>query len=78
MAQKTTEEIRTLLGNLKLDFDSIENKLLNDYLQQMFPSCSIAEDICVKDHCTEDVYQTDQCMDCAVLQKLPKIGFSKP
>ena len=55
-AQKTTEEIRTLLKNANLDFDSIENKALNDYLPKIFHSCPFTEELCI----------TKQCVDCAV------------
>ncbi|MGA3290095.1 MAG: hypothetical protein ABSD42_07655 [Candidatus Bathyarchaeia archaeon] len=36
MTQKTTGEIRALLSNAKLDFESIENKALNEYLPKTF------------------------------------------
>jgi len=59
VTQKTTDEIRALLSNAKLDFDSIENKALNDYLPKIFHSCPFTEDICT----------AKQCLDCAVFNK---------
>ena len=46
MTQKTTNEIRTLLKNAKLDFDEVENKELNDYLSKILHSCPFTEDVC--------------------------------
>ena len=54
--QKTTDEIRKLLDNAKLDFKSVENKALNDYLPKIFHSCPFSEEICT----------TRQCVDCVV------------
>ncbi len=56
MTQKTTDEIRTLLRNAKLDFESVENKALNDYLPKIFNSCPFTEELCT----------TKQCIDCVV------------
>jgi len=58
MTQKTTNEIRTLLSNAKLDFDLVENEALNAYLPRIFQSCPFSEDICT----------TKQCMNCAVFK----------
>jgi len=60
MTQKTTDEIRALLSNAKLDFDSVENKALNYYLPKIFHSCPFTEDLCT----------AEQCLDCAVFNKL--------
>ncbi len=58
MIQKTTNEIRALLSKAKLDFELIENKALNDYLQKLFPSCPFNEEICTTNQCIEcDVYK---------------------
>lgn len=54
--QKTTNEIRVLLTNAKLDFDSVVNKALNDYLSRIFHSCPFTEELCT----------SKQCVDCAV------------
>ena len=62
MPQKTTDEIRTLLTNAELDFDSVENKALNDYLPKIFRSCPFNEEICM----------TKQCVECSVFKKLCK------
>jgi hypothetical protein len=56
MTQKTTDEIRTLLSNAKLNFESVENKALNDYLPKIFHSCPFTEELCT----------TKQCVECAV------------
>ena len=55
-AQKTTDEIRELLINAKLDFNTVENEALNHYLPRIFHSCPFTEDICT----------TKQCQECAV------------
>jgi hypothetical protein len=60
MTQKTTDEIRALLSNAQLDFESIENKALNHYLSKIFHSCPFTEEICT----------TKQCIECAVFKKL--------
>ena len=56
MTQKTTDEIRTLLSNAKLDFESVQNKALNDYLMKIFHSCPFTDEICT----------TKQCVECGV------------
>lgn len=62
MTQKTTDEIRTLLRNAKLDFESVENRALNDYLPKIFHSCPFTEEICT----------TKQCQECVEFKKLRK------
>lgn len=57
MTQKTTGEIRTLLSEANLDFESVENQALNAYLPRIFKFCPFSEDVCTK----------KQCVDCAVL-----------
>jgi hypothetical protein len=54
MIKKSTEEIRTLIDQAKLDYKSVENKALNAYLPKIFHSCPFTEDICTR----------TQCMDC--------------
>lgn len=54
--QKTTDEIRILLKNATLDFDSVLNKALNDYLPKIFHSCPFTDDLCT----------TKQCVECSV------------
>lgn len=56
MIRKTTDQIRTLLNDAKLDFESVENNALNAYLPKIFHSCPFSEDVCIR----------KQCMDCAV------------
>ena len=54
--QKTTVEIRALIHLARLDFESVENKALNDYLPKIFHSCPFTEEPCT----------TNQCPDCGV------------
>lgn len=58
MTQKSTDEIRTLLSKVKLDFESVENEALNAYLPRIFHCCPFSEDVCTM----------KQCMDCAVFK----------
>jgi len=51
MTQKTTDEIRELLSNAELDFDSVQNKALNHYLPRIFLSCPFTEEICTTKQC---------------------------
>jgi hypothetical protein len=51
--QKTTSEIRTLLINADMDFESVENKALNDYLPKIFHSCPFTDEICTAKQCVE-------------------------
>jgi len=62
MFEKTTNEIRTLLSNAKLDFEAVENKALNHYLTRIFHTCPFTEDICT----------TTQCMECPVFKNVNK------
>lgn len=57
--QKTTNEIRVLLTNAKLDFDSVVNKALNNYLSRIFHSCPFTEEVCT----------AKQCIDCAMFKE---------
>ena len=59
MIRKTTDEIRDILNNAKLDFESVENKALNNYLSKIFHSCPFTEEICTG----------KQCVECAVFTK---------
>jgi hypothetical protein len=60
MTQKTTDEIRNLLSNAHLDFESVENSALNEYLPKIFHSCPFTQDICT----------IKQCIECSVFKKL--------
>ena len=53
MTQKTTDEIRGILTNAELDFESVENKALNYYLPKIFHSCPFTEEICTGKQCVE-------------------------
>ena len=60
--QKTTNEIRRLIENAEIDFETLENKALNDYLPKIFQSCPLTEDVCT----------SKQCVDCEVFKNLQK------
>lgn len=62
MIRKTTEEIRGLLNDAKLNFNVIENDALNAYLPRIFHSCPFSEDVCT----------TQQCIGCAVFHNVAK------
>jgi hypothetical protein len=62
MIRKTTDEIRELLTNAKLDFNEIENEALNAYLPKIFQICPFSEDICT----------ARQCMECAIFKNSAK------
>ena len=62
MTQKTTDEIRELLSNAKLDFEEVENKALNEYLPKIFLSCPFTEELCT----------TKQCVECPVFKSANK------
>ena len=53
MIQKTTEEIKMLVYDAKLDFESVLNKALNNYLPKIFQSCPITEELCLRKQCFE-------------------------
>jgi hypothetical protein len=67
MTKKTTGEIRDLLSDAQLDFDSVENMALNDYLPKIFQICPFTEDICT----------TKQCLECEVSRNRAKKPSSK-
>jgi hypothetical protein len=60
MTQKTTDEIRNLLRNAKLDFESVQNKALNDYLPKIFQTCPFTDDPCTTMQCTECAVFTNE------------------
>jgi len=67
MTQKTTDEIRELLGSSKLDFDVAEIRALNDSLPKIFQLCSFTEEICT----------TKQCLDCKIFNKLRNLNNAR-
>jgi hypothetical protein len=52
---KTTEEIRQLLTDVNMDFDSVINEALNAYLPKIFLTCPITDELCIG---------KKQCMNC--------------
>jgi hypothetical protein len=67
VTRKTTDEIRRLLNNAKLDFESVENKALNDYLPKIFQTCPFSDELCA----------TRQCLECVVFIKYASKRNSK-
>jgi len=53
---KSTPEIRGLLKAAKMDFDSVQNKALNDYLSKIFLTCPFTDELCI---------DKKQCIGCA-------------
>ncbi len=51
--QKTTSEIRELLISANIDFETAENRALNDYLRKLFHSCPFTEELCISKQCVE-------------------------
>ena len=50
---KTTDEIRELLIEAKLYFESVKNKALNEYLPKIFQSCPFTNEPCTTKQCYE-------------------------
>jgi hypothetical protein len=57
---KTTDEIRGILSNATLDFESVVNKALNNYLPKIFHSCPFTDEVCT----------TKQCIECTVFKNM--------
>ncbi len=53
---KTTQEIRALVTDAKLNFAVVENQALNNYLPKIFNTCPFTEEVCTG----------KQCIECAV------------
>jgi hypothetical protein len=60
--KKTTDEIRVLLANAKMDFEAIQNEALNAYLPKVFHRCPFSEDVCLG----------RQCIECAIFKNSVK------
>jgi hypothetical protein len=43
----STNEIQILLKEANMDFDSVVNKALNNYLSQLFISCPFTDELCL-------------------------------
>lgn len=43
----STNEIRGVLKEANMDFDSVVNKALNNYLPQLFLSCPFTDELCL-------------------------------
>ncbi len=50
---KSTNEIRVLLSNANIDFESTVNQALNDYLPTIFLRCPFTEEIRTEKQCLE-------------------------
>ncbi len=74
--KKTTAEIRQLLKDANLDFESTVNMALNDYLPKIFLDCPFTADLCVNQK---------NCLECNItkraqprkVQNLPSINLGK-
>jgi hypothetical protein len=64
---KTTSEIRALLINAEIDFDSVENRALNDFLPKIFHICPFTDEPCI----------TKQCVECEVFKNYANKRDSK-
>jgi len=53
LIDRTTDEIKALLGNADLNFETVLNQALNAYLPRIFRSCPISEDLCMNKTCPE-------------------------
>ncbi len=62
MSKKTTDEIRTLLSDAQMDFETVENAALNYYLPRILQSCPFTEDVCT----------AKRCLECTVFNKSNK------
>jgi len=58
--QKSTNEIRALLSTVNMDFDTVVNKALNEYLPKIFLSCPFTEELCINQK---------QCVGCKSAEK---------
>ena len=52
---KSTREIRKILTEANMDFESVVNKALNNYLPKIFLICPFTDELCV---------HKKQCMNC--------------
>ncbi|MGE5533542.1 MAG: hypothetical protein ACM3UN_04260 [Bacillota bacterium] len=49
--QKSTKEIKELLSNAKIDYDSAVNAALNAYLPKLLQTCPFTDQPCSKKQC---------------------------
>jgi len=59
----STQQIKTILYNSKLDYETIINKALNAYLPQIFLTCPFTNQLCLtKKQCLgcEQAYQAKE------------------
>jgi hypothetical protein len=45
--QKSTREIRVVLRNANMDFNSVVNNALNEYLPKIFHTCPFTDELCI-------------------------------
>jgi len=62
--KKLQMKYAALLTNANLDFDSVKNKALNNYLPRIFHNCPFTEDVCI----------AKQCVECAVFKETSQIN----
>ncbi|MGD6851395.1 MAG: hypothetical protein ACQCN6_04960 [Candidatus Bathyarchaeia archaeon] len=57
---KSTAEIWALIKSVNMDFESVVNKALNDYLPKIFISCPFTDELCI---------HRKQCIGCTSFDK---------
>ena len=62
MSKKTTTEIQALLSSANLDFETIENEALNNYLPKIFHSCPFTGGLCT---------EKQSCYECNIFKNQP-------
>ena len=60
-SKKSTFEIKVLIENANMKFESVVNEALNNYLPTIFASCPFTHEVCIKSQCMEcDVAKSRQ------------------
>lgn len=52
-SKKSTFEIKVLIENANMKFESVVNEALNNYLPTIFVSCPFTDEVCAKSQCME-------------------------
>ncbi len=59
--KKSTFEIKVLIEKANMEFESVVNEALNNYLPTIFVSCPFTDEVCTKSQCMEcDVAKSRQ------------------
>jgi len=60
-SKKSTFEIKVLIENANMEFESVVNEALNNYLPTIFVRCPFTDEVCAKSQCMEcDVAKSKQ------------------